>query len=82
MYIASYENIRSDLTIRAPYGPGLRSWDIVIAGEAQRIKNSTSGMSMAVKTLKRTRSWALTGTPLENRLDDLLLGLGSADSAS
>ena len=70
--IASYESIRSDLAIRAPYGPGVRAWDIVVIDEAQRIKNPTTDMSTATKALKRTRSWALTGTPLENRLDDLI----------
>lgn len=40
--------------------------------EAQRIKNSVSDLAQLVKALKRDRSWALTGTPLENRLDDLI----------
>ena len=29
-------------------------------------------VAAVVKSLERSRSWALTGTPLENRLDDLL----------
>jgi SNF2 family DNA or RNA helicase len=58
--------------MRAPHGPGQRNWDVVAIDEAQRIKNATSGLTIAVKALKRRRSWALTGTPLENRLDDLV----------
>jgi SNF2 family DNA or RNA helicase len=34
VFITSYESIRSDLAIRAPYDPGLRSWDIVVIDEA------------------------------------------------
>jgi SNF2 family DNA or RNA helicase len=72
VYIASYETVRSDLAMRGPHGPGQRHWDLVAIDEAQRIKNPTSSLATTVKALKRTRSWALTGTPLENRLDDLI----------
>jgi SNF2 family DNA or RNA helicase len=44
----------------------------VIIDEAQRIKNPDAEISRAVKQLPRERSWALTGTPLENRVDDLI----------
>ena len=49
-----------------------RDWDVVVLDEAQRIKNPKSAVASAMKSLKRRRSWALTGTPLENRLDDLI----------
>ncbi|MCJ7797412.1 MAG: DEAD/DEAH box helicase, partial [Thermoleophilia bacterium] len=39
--------------------------------EAQKIKNRVSGVSVACKMLPRVRSWALTGTPLENSVEDL-----------
>jgi SNF2 family DNA or RNA helicase len=44
----------------------------VIIDEAQRIKNAKSKQSQAVKALKYMRSWALTGTPLENSTDDVV----------
>jgi SNF2 family DNA or RNA helicase len=72
VYLASYEVVRSDLSMRAAHGPGNRHWDLVAIDEAQRIKNSTSDLAQSVKALQRDRSWALTGTPLENRLDDLI----------
>ncbi len=46
--------------------------DLVIIDEAQRIKNAESKTAMAVKALHARRRWALTGTPLENRVEDLV----------
>ena len=39
--------------------------------EAQYIKNHTAAATKAVKTLKADRRFALTGTPVENRLSEL-----------
>ena len=47
-------------------------FDLVVLDEAQRIKNSSSRTAHAVRRLRRQRSWALTGTPVENRPDDLV----------
>ncbi len=72
MFVTSYESLRSDLYLPGPSGPARRHWHVVVIDEAQRIKNPRADVSLAVKRLSRTRSWALTGTPLENRLDDLI----------
>ena len=47
-------------------------FDLVILDEAQRIKNRASQTSKAVCSIPRKRSWALTGTPVENRSEDLV----------
>ena len=65
--LASYGVLRADVG-RAEVGE--RFWQVVIADEAQRIKNRVE-TSRAVKGLRRGRSWALTGTPIENREDEL-----------
>lgn len=44
---------------------------LVIADEAQALKNPGSQQSRAVRRLKGARRIALTGTPVENRLTDL-----------
>lgn len=66
--IGSYEEIRID-SARFPKGV---CFDAVILDEAQRIKNAGSRVSLACKLIRRSRSWALTGTPIENQLDDLV----------
>lgn len=50
----------------------LNSFDVVLIDEAQYIKNKSSDRSRAVRLLKPKYKWALTGTPIENRLDDLI----------
>lgn len=47
-------------------------FDLVVLDEAQRIKNRQSTTSEVVRAIPRSRSWALTGTPVENSPDDLV----------
>ena len=65
--IVSYETLRSDYMLAVRHG----EWDIVCLDEAQRIKNSGSAISGVVKGIRSKRRWALTGTPLENSLEDV-----------
>jgi len=46
-------------------------WDLIILDEAQRIKNWEAKTSNVVKSLRSTYALTLTGTPLENRIDEL-----------
>jgi superfamily II DNA or RNA helicase len=66
VHVVSYETLRSDAQLSRE-----RIWDLVVIDEAQKIKNHDSDVAAAIKRLLRRRAWALTGTPLENRLDDL-----------
>jgi SNF2 family DNA or RNA helicase len=47
-------------------------FDLVILDEAQRIKNDGNKTAQMVKAIKRSKGWALTGTPIENRPSDLI----------
>jgi superfamily II DNA or RNA helicase len=46
-------------------------WDLIILDEGQRIKNWEAKTSRVIKGLSSRFALVLTGTPLENRLDDL-----------
>lgn len=66
-----------DLVITS-YGSVLRipwlertAWHLVILDEAQAIKNPGAKQTRAVKRLAAQSRFALTGTPIENRLSDL-----------
>jgi SNF2 family DNA or RNA helicase len=47
-------------------------FDVVVLDEAQRIKNRESKTAQVVRSIRRSRSWALTGTPIENKPEDLV----------
>ncbi len=46
-------------------------WNLVVADEAQALKNPNAKQTKAVKKLQAASRIALTGTPVENRLSDL-----------
>jgi SNF2 family DNA or RNA helicase len=70
VHLVSYETLRSD-SGSAVSPPRRRVWDVVVLDEAQRIKNADADTARVCKRIPRTRAWALTGTPLENRIEDL-----------
>ncbi len=45
--------------------------DIVVLDEAQRIKNWSTKTTQAIKRLRSRYAFVLTGTPIENRIDEL-----------
>jgi SNF2 family DNA or RNA helicase len=47
------------------------NWDFIILDEGQRIKNWEAKTSRVIKGLRSRFALVLSGTPLENRLDDL-----------
>ena len=70
--ISSYEQIRLDCRDIAAHV----RFDLIVIDEAQRIKNNTSAVNIACRIIPRERSWALSGTPLENDPQDLLAVFG------
>ena len=65
--LVNYEQVVTDsLEINQNLRP-----DIVVLDEAQRIKNWATKTAQAVKRLKSRYAFVLTGTPIENRIDEL-----------
>ncbi len=67
VWLATYGTVRSDIEEIIKY----RSFDVVVLDEIHAIKNPGAGQSKAAKRIPRQRSWGLSGTPIENRLEDL-----------
>ena len=64
--ICNYEQVLRDLLAIE----GVK-WDLIVLDEGQRIKNWEAKTSQIVKSLRSPFALVLSGTPLENRLDDL-----------
>ena len=66
-YLVNYEQVRNDHEeIQALLEP-----DIMILDEAQRVKNWQTKTAWAVKRVKTPYVFVLTGTPIENRIEEL-----------
>jgi SNF2 family DNA or RNA helicase len=65
--LMGYEQLRRDYLQL----PKLDPFEVVVLDEAQRIKDSSSELNLACSFLPRSRSWALTATPVENRSEDV-----------
>lgn len=64
--ITNYEAVLRDVMVINRYKP-----DLIILDEAQRIKNFETKTSQAIKSIPHRQSLVLTGTPLENKLEDV-----------
>jgi SNF2 family DNA or RNA helicase len=64
--LVNYELVLKDLAELNDWQP-----DVIILDEAQRIKNWEAKISRAVKKLRSPYAIVLTGTPLENKLEEL-----------
>ncbi|HEV7785428.1 MAG TPA: DEAD/DEAH box helicase, partial [Thermoanaerobaculia bacterium] len=76
-YLASYEQMLYDAgDLQQRLAP-----DVIILDEAQRIKNWQSRTAHAVKRLRSPYAFVLTGTPIENRIDEIYSILQFLDPA-
>jgi len=66
-FLANYEQIRLDAqeinTLLAP--------EVIVLDEAQRIKNWQTKTAISIKRLQSHYAFVLTGTPVENRIDEI-----------
>ena len=65
--ITNYEKLKPDLDLIADWAP-----ELVIVDEAQRVKNWNTIAARALKRIDSAYAIVLTGTPLENKLEELI----------
>lgn len=65
--VTNYDTVHRDLDLIGSWAP-----DVVILDEAQRIKNWNTRIARSVKRIASPYALVLTGTPLENRLEELV----------
>jgi len=65
--ITNYEKLQPDLDLIAAWAP-----ELVIIDEAQRVKNWNTIAARALKRIDSPYAVVLTGTPLENKLEELV----------
>ncbi|MHB1422651.1 MAG: DEAD/DEAH box helicase [Gemmataceae bacterium] len=65
--ITNYDTVYRDLDLIQAWSP-----DCVVLDEAQRIKNWVTRTARSVKKIAAPYALVLTGTPLENRLEELI----------
>jgi superfamily II DNA or RNA helicase len=65
--ITNYEKLKPDLDLIAAWAP-----ELVIVDEAQRVKNWNTIAARALKRVDSPYAIVLTGTPLENKLEELI----------
>ena len=64
--LTSYALLRRDAGLLSQV-----DWDIVVFDEAQQIKNAASKGAKAARSMEARSRFAMTGTPIENRLSEL-----------
>lgn len=69
VWLVTYDTLRNDLESILTFRKG--GFCLVVLDEAQRVKNWGSGVTQAIRRLRATYRWGLTGTPLENNEDEL-----------
>lgn len=69
VWLATYDTLRNDVDHVLVSRKG--GFDLLVLDEAQRVKNWSTGVTRAVRSLRATYRWGLTGTPLENNTEEL-----------
>ncbi|MCX6702707.1 MAG: DEAD/DEAH box helicase [Candidatus Wolfebacteria bacterium] len=76
IYLTTYESLRQDLgnSLGISDSPDIakKEFDIAILDEIQKIKNPGADVTKAARHLVAPRKWGLSGTPLENRTEELI----------
>lgn len=67
IYLTTYETLRQDVE-----NMPRKDFDLVVLDEVQKIKNPSANITKSTRQIKAHWRWGLSGTPLENRLEELI----------
>lgn len=70
IYLTTYDTLKEDLPALSETSS--TDFDIVVLDEIQRIKNSATKTFHAVNHIHSRIRWGLSGTPLENRVEEIV----------
>ncbi|CAG8952487.1 hypothetical protein HYFRA_00001234 [Hymenoscyphus fraxineus] len=74
--ITTYGSVATEFNYRSKNKPGIypleaMNWFRIVLDEAHMIREQSTQQSKAICRLQASRRWAVTGTPVQNRLEDL-----------
>ncbi len=72
IFITTYDTLRSDIENRILPKDKYTLFDVVVLDEAHHIRNPKTKGYRAINKLQPIRRWALTGTPIQNKIEDLV----------
>ena len=67
VYVTTYETLREDIE-----NIDVDKFDVCILDEAQKVKNPSADVTKCVRKIEAKYRWGLSGTPLENRVEELI----------
>ncbi|NLE45533.1 MAG: DEAD/DEAH box helicase family protein, partial [Chloroflexi bacterium] len=70
VYVTTYDTARQD--VLRPEGSLVPSFDVIVLDEAQEIKNPDAKKTRAVRRIEAEYRWGLSGTPVENKPEDVI----------
>lgn len=67
VYLTTYETLRQDIK-----NIDVEKFDICVLDEVQKVKNPSAKVTKSVRMLNAKIKWGLSGTPMENRVEELI----------
>ncbi len=72
VYLTTYDVLKRDIKNSALAKDITETLELIVLDEAHHVKNSKSDRARAIKRLSPQVRWALTGTPVQNQIEDMV----------